>query len=395
MKKMLIASLAILCFGSSAWAQAPRNSDNTPREWTVIKEAPITSVKNQNRSGTCWNYSSLSYFESELLRQGKGEYDLCESYVAYLTYMDRAQKRVRTHGDVSFAEGGSFYDVLYCLKNYGICPQEAMPFPGSLYGDSLFNFTAMWPQAKAIVDAIAKTDAKKIPLQWKDNLSSILEGYFGKLPTTFEYQGKTYTPKTFAASLGLDWNDYVSLTSYTHEPFYSQFALEIPDNWRWALSYNLPLDELVETMDYAVRQGYAIAWGADVSEPYFMFNGATTVPMDTRDRSTTGSDAERWTGKATTEVQPIAGEGEKSITQEMRQMAYDNWETTDDHGMVIYGLAKDQDGKEFFMVKNSWGEYKPYGGKFYASKNFVAYKTMNILINKNAIPKQIRKKLGI
>lgn len=394
MKKLLIAA-ALLCSVGSALAQAPRNKDNTPREWTVISEAPITSVKNQNRSGTCWDYSSLSYFESELLRLGKGEYDLCESYVAYLTYMDRAQKRVRTHGDVSFAEGGSFYDVLYCLKNYGICPQEAMPFPGSLYGDSLFNFTAMWPQAEAIVDAVAKTKAKTIPLQWKDNLSCVLEGYFGKLPVTFEYQGKAYTPKSFAASLGLNWDDYVSLTSYTHEPFYTQFALEIPDNWRWGLSYNLPLDEFMEVMDYAVRQGYAIAWGADVSEKYFMFNGATTVPTDTRDRSTTGSDAERWTGQATTVVQPIADQGEKAITQEMRQMAYDNWETTDDHGMVIYGLAKDQDGKEFFMVKNSWGEYEPYGGKFYASKNFVAYKTMNILINKNAIPKQIRKKLAI
>ena len=187
----------------------------------------------------------------------------------------------------------------------------------------------------------------------------------------------------------------MSLTSYTHEPFYSKFALEIPDNWRWGLSYNLPLDEFMEVMDYAVRQGYAFAWGADVSEKYFNYNGACVVPQDTRDRSTTGSDAERWSGVATTVVQPIEADGEKTITQEMRQLAYDNWETTDDHGMVIYGLAKDQDGKEFFMVKNSWGEYEPYGGKFFASKGFVAYKTMNILINKNAIPKAIRKKLGI
>lgn len=395
MKKTIFAVLALMCFGSSVWAQAPRNHDKNDHQWTVIREAPITSVKNQNRSGTCWNYSSLSYFEAELLRLGKGEYDLCESFVAYYTYMDRATKRVRTHGDVSFAEGGSFYDVLYCLKNYGICPQETMPFPGSLYGDSLFNFTAMWPQAEAIVDAIAKTKAKSIPIQWRDNLSSVLQGYFGPIPTTFEYKGKTYTPKTFAASLGLNWNDYVSLTSYTHEPFYTQFALEIPDNWRWALSYNLPLDELMAVMDNAVRNGYAFAWGADVSEPYFMYNGATSVPQDTRDRSTTGSDAERWTGKSTTVVQPIAGEGEKVITQEMRQAAYDTWETTDDHGMVIYGLAKDETGKEYFMVKNSWGEYEPYGGKFYASKGFVAYKTMNILIHKDAIPRAIRNKLHL
>ena len=395
MKKILLTTLAIALFaGSSVPAAAQENTSGT--EFTVVKENPITSIKNQNRSGTCWDYSSLSFFEAELLRLGKGEYDLCESFVAYKTYMDRAQKAVRTHGDVSFAEGGSFYDVLYCLKNYGICPQEAMPFPGSLYGDSLFNSTKMWPMANGIVEAIAKTKQKSIPLAWRKTLESVFDNYFGELPKVFEYKGKTYTPETFSESLGLKYDDYVSITSYTHEPFYTQFALEIQDNWRWGLSYNLPLDEMMEIMDNAVRNGYTFAWGADVSETYFSRgDGVVKVPADLRDRSTTGSDAERWTGKATTIIKPTTAVGEKTITQEMRQTAYDNWETTDDHGMLIYGIAKDENGQEYFMVKNSWGEYGKYKGMFYVSKPYVAYKTMNILVNKNAIPAAIRAKMGI
>ena len=257
MKKFLLAVFAIVALAGNMPASA--QNEKTETTFTVVKENPITSIKNQNRSGTCWDYSSLSYFEAELLRLGKGEYDLCESFVAYKTYMDRAKKAVRTHGDVSFAEGGSFYDVLYCLKNYGICPQDAMPFPGSLYGDSLFNSTQMWPMANGIVEAIAKTKQKSIPLAWTKTLESVYDNYFGKLPEVFDYKGKTYTPMTFSESLGLNYDDYVSITSYTHEPFYSQFALEIQDNWRWGLSYNLPLDEMMEIMDYAVRNGHTFA----------------------------------------------------------------------------------------------------------------------------------------
>ena len=208
MKKIILAALAIIVSGSTfAQEKAPE------KQFTVVKENPITSIKNQNRSGTCWNYSSLSYFEAELLRQGKGEYDLCESFVCQKTYADRADKAVRMHGDVTLEQGGSFYDVLYCLKNYGICPQEAMPFPGSLYGDSLYNFNEMWPIAQGLVQTISKSKNKKIPLSWKSTFSEIMDGYFGKVPTTFEYKGKTYTPQTFAQSLGLNYDDYVSLTS--------------------------------------------------------------------------------------------------------------------------------------------------------------------------------------
>lgn len=387
MKKLILAAFAALSF--TAFAQ------EGAKKFTVVKENPITSIKDQHRSGTCWCYSGLSFFEAELLRMGKGDFDLCESFVVEHTYMDRADRAVRTHGDVSYANGGSFYDVLYALKKYGIVPEGTMPFPGSLYGDSLFNFQELDPIMNGFVKSIAKSEAKKIPLTWKKEFAMILADYFGEYPTTFEYEGKTYTPQSFRDMLGLDLNDYVSLTSYTHEPFYESFILEIQDNWRWASSYNLPLDEFMEVMESAVRNGYCFAWGADVSEKGFSRNGIATVPAKEYKNDMAGSDAARWTGTNGKEVRQADSKDEAVITQEMRQRGYDNWETTDDHGMVIYGIAKDENGKEYFMVKNSWGEYGTYKGIFYASKAYVAYKTMNILINKQAIPKNIRKKLGI
>lgn len=394
-KNLLLAAVMMLLPGTMAAQEKPAAAKNDTVQFTVVKANPITSIKDQNRSGTCWDYSSLGFFEAELLRLGKGTYDLCESFVAYHTYMDRAEKAIRMHGDVSFSQGGSFYDVLYCMRHYGIVPQEAMPFPGSLYGDSLFNFNTLDAQASAYVKSIANSQMKKIPLTWKSTLSNIYANYFGELPKTFTYKGKSYTPESFQKSLGLNLDDYVSLTSFTHHPFYSKFIIEVQDNWRWAESYNLPIDEFMTVMESAVRNGYTFAWGADVSETGFSRNGIATVPAKSYKNDLTGSDAARWMGTNGKQVNQADSKDELTITQQLRQTAYDNWETTDDHGMVIYGLAKDPQGKEYFMVKNSWGEYGRYKGIFYASKPYVAYKTMNILINKNAIPKDIRKKLGI
>lgn len=394
-KNLLLAAVMMLLPGTMAAQAKPAAAKNDTVQFTVVKANPITSIKDQNQSGTCWDYSSLGFFEAELLRLGKGTYDLCESFVAYHTYMDRAEKAIRMHGDVSFSQGGSFYDVLYCMRHYGIVPQEAMPFPGSLYGDSLFNFNTLDAQASAYVKSIANSKMKKIPLTWKSTLSNIYANYFGELPKTFTYKGKSYTPESFQKSLGLNLDDYVSLTSFTHHPFYSKFIIEVQDNWRWAESYNLPLDEFMTVMESAVRNGYTFAWGADVSETGFSRNGIATVPAKSYKNDLTGSDAARWMGTNGKQMKEADSKDELTITQQLRQTAYDNWETTDDHGMVIYGLAKDSQGKEYFMVKNSWGEYGRYKGIFYASKPYVAYKTMNILINKNAIPKDIRKKLGI
>lgn len=398
MKKIILVALALLMPATAVMAKKKKEEVKKDTvEFTVIKQNPITSVKDQHRSGTCWAYSSLAFLEAELLRMGKGEHDLCESFLVYNTYMDRADKAVRTHGDASFSQGGSFYDAIYCLKHYGIVPQDAMPFPGSLYGDSLFNFNQLDAVASAYVSAIAKGNLKKISPTWKSDLSNIYKNYFGELPTTVVAGGKTYTPQQYATDyLGLNPDDYVSLTSYTHHPFYTKFILEIQDNWRWAESYNLPLDEFMEVCDAAVRGGYTFAWGADVSESYFSRDGVARVPATLKDNDITGSDAARWTGSNAKNGAAIkTSNNEKTITQELRQLGYDNWETTDDHGMVIYGLAKNKQGDEYFMVKNSWGDYGKYHGMFYASKAYVAYKTMNILIHKSAIPAHIAKKLGL
>ena len=397
MKKMFIMALAAT-FALSVSAQDEKKEEKTDAPvFTPVVENAVTSIKDQHRSGTCWAYSSLGFFEAELLRMGKGEYDLCESFLCYKTYLDRADKAVRTHGDISFSEGGSFYDAVYCLKNYGIVPQDAMPFPGSLYGDSLFNFTQFMKVAGAVVGTIAESSARTVNPAWKKDLNAICANSFGELPEEFTYNGKSYTPQSFVSSLGLNMDDYISLTSFTHEPFYEPFVIEVQDNWRWGRSYNLPLDEFMAVMDHAVRNGYTFAWGADVSEKGFDRKTATvTVPDVKAAESKEGSDAARWTGdNGKGEAPAKATVKEMEITQEMRQQGYDNWETTDDHGMVIYGIATDADGKEWYMMKNSWGSYGPYDGNWYVSKSFIAYKTINILVHKDGIPKDIRKKLGI
>ena len=391
-KSVLIAALGLMSLSAVA-QDAPKNEGFV---FTTVKENPITSIKDQHRSSTCWSFSSLGFLEAELLRMGKGTYDFSEMFVVHHTMVDRAVNYVRYHGDAPFGPGGSFYDVMYCLKNYGLVPQEAMP--GIMYGDSLPVHTELDAVATAYVQAIGKGRFSKLTPVWKNGISAIYDTYLGKYPETFTYEGKEYTPKSFAESLGLNPDDYVSLTSYTHHPFYTQFSIEIQDNWRNALSYNLPLDELMAVMDNAVKTGYTFAWGSDVSEQGFTRDGIAVMPDADRASEMTGSDMARWIGlsaadkrkEMTTKPMP-----EMEITQEMRQVAFDNWETTDDHGMVIYGIAKDQTGKEYFMVKNSWGESGKYKGIWYASKAFVAYKTMNILVHKDALPKDIKKKLGL
>ena len=399
-KFILMAAAAVCALPSFAQEKAiPADS----LVFTTVKENAVTSIKNQNNSGTCWSYSALAFLESEVLKKdpSKTDIDLCESFLVSKTYTDRADRNVRTHGDASFSQGGSFYDAIFCMERYGLIPEGIMPYPITPYGDSLFNFTNFFPPMEAYVKAISGSNAKKLNPIWKKDVQGMLDNYFGKCPTEFEYKGKKYTPLSFVKDyLKLDPNDYVSLTSYTHEPFYSSFILEIQDNWRWASSYNLPLDEFMRVMEESVKNGWTFAWGSDVSEDGFSRRTGknkcvATVP-DTKSTAGVGSDQSRWTGeKAGANIAQADAAGEKVITQELRQDGYDNWTTTDDHGMQIYGIAKDQHGKEYFMMKNSWGEYGPYKGFWYVSKPFVAYKTMNIVINKNAIPKDIRKKLGI
>lgn len=398
-KTLIVALMALTVTGASAKTAKDSTNSNKP-VFTVIKELPVTSMKDQNKSGTCWAYSTLSFFESEILKNSGKTYDLSEMFVANKTYMDRATKAVRMHGDVSFSQGGSAYDVLYCLKNYGIVPESAMPAPGTLIGDSLANFDEFFEVMTPYVEGIAKSKASKISSAWKNGLQGILDAYLGEIPESFSYEGKTYTPQSFVESLGLNLDDYVTITSYTHHPMWSQFAVEVQDNWRWPLSYNVPIEDLTRIIDNALENGYTVAWGGDVTEDGFTRDGLGIAYDMDKVRSMSGTDADRWFQLSKTEKKSMADSLGVNIpeivpTQEMRQTAFDNWETTDDHGMHIYGVAKDQNGREYYMVKNSWGEFGDYKGTWYMTKNFVAYKTMDYMVNKNAIPKDIRKKLGI
>ena len=400
MKKLFTLTLvALLAAGAQAEEAKDSVKSNKP-VFTTVKENPITSVKDQNRSGTCWDYSTLSFFEAEILKATGKKMDLCESFVANKTYMERAIQVVRYHGDCQFSQGGSAEDVLSVLKNHGICPEEAMPFPGSLYGDSLNNFNEFFALLEPYVNAVAKSTAKKISNQWKVGMQGILDAYLGQCPEKFTYEGKEYTPKTFVQSLGIDLNDYVSITSYTHHPFYTGFAVEVQDNWRFPLSYNLPLDEMMQVIDNAVEQGYTIAWGGDVSEEGFTRQGLAYAIDTKATESLAGSDMAKWLKMSAAKKHNLIDSLGCTVpeivpTQELRQERFDNWELTDDHGMLIYGTAKDQNGREYYMVKNSWGETGDYKGTWYMTKTFIAANTMDFLVNKNAIPKAIRKKLGL
>lgn len=396
MKKFFILSLSLsLLFGSMFGQNSPNSSKGY--HFTTVKELPITPIKNQNRSSTCWSFSAISFMESELLRTGKGEHDLSEMYVVSRAYTDRADKYIRTGGHISFSPGSSFGDVLTVWKKYGIVPEEIMN--GLNYGEAAHVHGELDAALSGFINALLKNPNGKYTPSWKVAYQSILDSYLGKIPETFTYRGKEYTPTSFAASLGLNADDYVSLTSFTHHPFYSQFVIEVGDNWRWDLSYNLPIDEFMSIFDYAIENGYSIMWGSDVSEKGFSRKGIAIAP-ETEVSNMSGSDQQKWLGVSPMEMNSKLFSFEEivpevKVTQEMRQIAFDNGQTTDDHGMHIYGIAKDQMGNKYYMVKNSWGESGDYKGKWYASETFVKYKTLNIVVHKNAIPKAIRTKLGI
>lgn len=395
-----MALLAVLALNVNAEEKKAEKSNANKPVFTVIKENKITSIKNQSRSGTCWDYSTLSFLEAEILKKTGKTYDLCEAFVANKTYFDRAVQVVRMHGDCQFAQGGSAYDPIYCLKHYGICPEDAMPLPGTLYGDSLNNFNEFFDVMTPYVLSVAKSKTDKLSSQWKVALQGIIDAYLGKCPEKFTYQGKSYTPMSFAQSLEINPDDYESFTSYTHHPFWTAFAVEVQDNWRNPLSWNLPLDDMMRIIDNAVMNGYTVAWGGDVSEPGFTRDGLAYSIDAKKAQSLSGSDMAHWLKLTKTEKKNVLDSlgckvPEVTPTQKLRQERFDNWELTDDHGMLIYGIAKDQNGKEYYMVKNSWGETGDYKGIWYMTKNYIANNTMDFIVNKNAVPKDIRKKLGI
>jgi aminopeptidase C len=397
---MIIAALAV---SLSAFAQTDSTQvkKDSVEGWqfTTVDSVPITRVKDQHRSGTCWAFSTLGFLESEVLRIKGKEVELSPMFVVSKTLIDRATYCVRLYNEPKFAEGGSAYDVIYCMQHYGLVPKSAMP--GIRYGwteaDTLPVFSELTAVASGYLNGLKKQ--KKLSPVWREGLQAIYDTYLGACPAEFEYEGKKYTPESFVKSLGLNAEDYVSITSYTHHPFYERFALEVPDNWRMDQMYNVPMEDMMRIIDNAIANGYTLAWGADVSEIGFTRKGIGVVPDADHGADLTGSDMQKWVGmtkdkqKEELTKKPLP---EKTITQQMRQDAFDNWETTDDHGMQIFGTAKDQNGKRYYMVKNSWGTLRSdYKGIWYISEAFMQYKTNDVLVHKNAIPKDIRKKLGI
>ena len=399
MKRILICIIALAAITLQATAQEQEKKNEEGFLFTVIKENPITPVKNQSSTGTCWSFSSLGFMESELLRMGKSEYDLSEMFVVSRTYTDKADKYIRLDGALNFAQGGGFDDYLYVIRKYGMVPNQVMP--GLNYGEDVHRHGELTAVLTGIVEAVKKNPNRKLSTAWKNAFQGALDAYLGEIPETFEYKGTTYTPISFAASLGFNPDDYVNITSFTHHPFYTQFALEIPDNWLWGTSYNVPMEEMMSVIDHAIMEGYTVLWASDVSEQGFGRNGIAMYPT-TDPKEMIGSDQARWLEMSATERSnafrnlkaPVAEI--KAITQEMRQEAYDNKQTTDDHGMQIYGIAKDQNGTKYYMVKNSWGEDAGnYKGLWYVTEKFVQYKTMDIQVHKNAIPREIKKKLNL
>lgn len=369
----------------------------TAYTFTTIKENPITSIKNQFNTGTCWSFSGVGLLESELLRMNKGEYDLSEMYIVRKNYEDKAVKYARLHGNLNFSPGGSFADVVETIDDYGILPDSI--YKGLNYGTDSHDHGEMDKVLKGYMNSLVGNNT--LTVAWFNGFKGILDAYLGEVPQTFIYEGKQYTPQSFTASLGLKSDDYVSLTSFTHHPFYSKFPIEVPDNWRWANSYNLPLDEMIAVIDHAIMNGYTVAWASDVSEHGFSRLGIAIVP-DENAPENAGSDQAKWLDLSPREKNNVVREKigkeilkEKTITQEMRQQAFDNFQTTDDHGMQIYGIAHDQNGNKYYKVKNSWGITGPYNGIWYASESFVRYKTTNIVVNKNALPASIAKKIGL
>lgn len=341
--------------GAESWGEK--------KTFTTIKEVPITSVKNQYRSGTCWDYGTIGFFESEILRKTGKVYDLCEMFVANRDYMDCATHYVRMHGYSQFSQGGSCDDVLEVIRHYGICPEDAMPAPGSLVGDVLANFREFMPELEEMVSKIALKDAKAPMEHWQDSVLNIIEKYIGRCPDSFEYEGKAYTPKSFAESLGLNLDDYVSLTSYTHHPFNQWFVIEALYKWRLKPSYNIPIEQLMGILDQALDAGYTVAWGGDVSGR-FSRTGLASLPDS---------------------VIP---------TQQLRQEQWDDWRFTYDHVMLIFGKAVDEQGKPYYMVKNSWGPQGDYNGIWYMSRDYMMLNTTYLFLNRNALSKDFRKQLS-
>jgi bleomycin hydrolase len=386
--------LAASLFAASFQVQAQDNlinalkanqNDNSKSGFTFTEVINLgnTSIKNQGSSGTCWSYSGNSFLESEMIRMGKKPVEISQIYTARNTYLDKARTYVRLHGGLSLGEGGQFHDVLNSFRKYGTMPQYA--YTGLHYGTTRNNFGEMTNMLDAMLGAVVK--GKTLTPNWEKAYTAAMDSYLGEVPEKFDYNGKSYTPRTFADQvIGINPDDYVGIASVTDHPYYSQFVLLIPDNWSFDRFYNVKMNDLTDIIDNALQKGYTVAWATDVSEKGFSWkNGVAYVPEKPFEEMT---DQE----KSTMFVGP---KPELKVTAEERQKAFDNWQTTDDHGMHIVGLVKDQNGKEYYIVKNSWGTTNDYHGYLYASKEFVRYKTTSLMLHKDGLTKDLKSKINI
>lgn len=367
MKKITLLTLIALCTCSLSFAQYQY-------EFTTVKENPATSVKNQAKTGTCWCFATTSFIESELLRMGKGEYDLSEMYVVRQNYNKRMADNYIRRGKGNIGPGSVSHMYTNAIDQFGVVPEEV--YTGINYDSETHNHSKLSSYIKLLSEEAVK-NKERIPVELQEGL---FDAFLGKVPETFTYKGKEYTPQSFYKSLGINANDYVEITSFSHHPFYRQIPLEIPDNWDHALYYNVPLEDLMVIMDYAIDKGYTIAWDGDVSEKSFDFN-LNKVALNTPDSLK----------KVALEKRVV----EQPVTQASRQAAFEKFTTTDDHLMHITGIAKDQEGAKYYITKNSWGTARNGTGYLNMSENFVKAKTIAIMIHKNAIPKEIKAKLNI
>ncbi len=396
MKKLLII-LALGFVAAGAFAQQRPAIQFPDYQFTTVKANPITSIKNQYRSGTCWAFSGIGFIESEAIRinniTDSLKYpDFSEFFVVSNSYYERAIKYVRLDGKLNYAIGSEGDDVLDVIRDHGIVPNDAMP--GLNYGTELPVTGEMDTVLKSMVDAIVKNPNRTLSTAWKRAIQAVLDEYLGEKPETFMADGKEYTPASYRNALKIKPEDYVSITSFTHHPFYTKFAVEVEDNWRWDQAWNLPIDEFMAVIDNAINNGYTLSWGADVSHPGFTRNGLAIL-VDVAATNSAGSDQERWVGKADGAPAPAIKIVEAVPTQESRQVDFDNKTMTDDHGMQIFGIARDQDGKKYYMVKNSWGETGKYKGIWYATEAYVKGQSLDVIVHKDALPKDIKAKLGI
>ena len=393
MKKFIIP-VAILCASICATAQVKSPVADLDYTFTTVKANPITSVKNQASSGTCWAYSTIGFFESEAIRLGNIKDtlkypDFSVFYVVSHSYMDRAVKYVRLDGNLTFGAGSEADDVLHVIEDYGIVPLEAMT--GMNYGTELPRQAELDAVLAGYISAVAKNPNRTLTTAWRPGFQAVLDAYLGPCPEKFTVDGKEYTPAEYRDAMKIVPEDYVTLSSFTHHPFYSWFPLEVCDNWRWDEVYNVPIDEFMSVLDDAIMKGYTVAWGADVSHAGFTRNGLGIL-VDVK-ASSAGSDQEHWVGKEEGKPAPVSIV-ESVPTQESRQVEFENKTITDDHGMQIFGIAKDQAGKKYYMVKNSWGETGKYKGIWYVTEAFVKNQSMDYMIHKSALPKDLRKKLS-